>query len=106
MATAPARGLEVSLRYILEHLLLPRQLGYQSFQPGVFLLQRLQPFGLLHLQASIFLPSPICTSALALDPPSSMRFSLFRWYKIPGRVTRTRCESRETRPLPPRPSEI
>ena len=35
MATAPARGLEVSLRYILEHLLLQRQLGYQSFQPGV-----------------------------------------------------------------------
>ena len=27
--------------------------------------------------------APVCTSALASDPPSSMRFSLFRWYKNP-----------------------
>ena len=54
---AAARSLEVSLRYILQHLPLQRQLRHQALQPGVLFLQGLQSFGLLHLQTSLLVLS-------------------------------------------------
>jgi hypothetical protein len=51
-----AQGLEVSLRYILQNLLLQRQLCHQPLQLGVFLVQFSQPLRLSELQTAIFLP--------------------------------------------------
>ena len=48
---AAAQGLEVSLRDVLQYLLLQRQLRHQSLQFRVLSLQLLQPFRLIQLQA-------------------------------------------------------
>jgi len=48
-------GLEVSLRNILEYLLVQRQLRHQPFQLAVLLLQLFQSLRLVHLQTAVFL---------------------------------------------------
>ncbi len=48
-STSVARGLEVSLRYILENLPLQRQLRHQTLEFRVLLLQLFQSFGLIKL---------------------------------------------------------
>ena len=53
--TDVAPGLEVSLRNILEDLLVQRQLRHQPFQLAVLLLQLFQSLGLVHLQTAVFL---------------------------------------------------
>jgi hypothetical protein len=50
---AVARGLEVSLRDVLQHQLLETQVRYQALQLRVLLLQLFQPPGLVHLQPAI-----------------------------------------------------
>src|SRR5271156_456113 len=53
--TDVAPGLEVSLRNILQDLLVQRQLRHQSLQLAVLFLQFLQPLRLVHLQPAVFL---------------------------------------------------
>jgi len=53
--TDVAPGLEVSLRNILEDLLVQRQLRHQPFQLAVLLLQLFQSLRLVHLQTAVFL---------------------------------------------------
>jgi hypothetical protein len=62
-----APGSEVSLGEILEHRLL--QLGFcqKLFQPGVLLLQRSQPLGLLRLHPAVLLPPAVIRRLSHLD---------------------------------------
>src|ERR1039457_1184562 len=53
------QGLEVSLRHVLQDLLLQRQFGHQSPQTTVLLLQLLHPPCLLQLQSAVFLAPAI-----------------------------------------------
>ena len=50
-----APGLEVSPGDVLKDLLVQAEFSYQPLQLAVFLLQFLQPFRLVHLQAAVFL---------------------------------------------------
>src|ERR1039457_2679185 len=53
------QGLEVSLRHVLQDLLLQRQFGHQSPQTTVLLLQLLHPPCLFQLQSAVFLAPAI-----------------------------------------------
>ena len=53
LGTAP--GLEVSPGNVLEDLLIQAEFAHQPLQLAVFLLQFLQPLGLVHLQAAVLL---------------------------------------------------
>src|ERR1022692_1516584 len=53
------QGLEVSLRHVLQDLLLQRQFGHQSPQTTVLLLQLLHPSCLFQLQSAVFLAPAI-----------------------------------------------
>src|ERR1022692_3898132 len=57
--TDVAPGLEVSLRNILQDLLVQRQLRDQPFQLAVLLLQFFQSLRLVHLQTAVFLPPAV-----------------------------------------------
>ena len=54
-----APGLEVSPRKVLKNLLVQAELGYQPLQLHIFLLQFLQPLGLIHLQPAVLLASAV-----------------------------------------------
>lgn len=54
-----ARGLQVSLRNVLQDLLFERKIGHQLLQPAVLLLQLLQLPGLLDVQTTVFLSLPV-----------------------------------------------
>src|SRR5690606_10117156 len=53
------RGSEVSLGGLRQDLLVQREIGNRLAQPHVLTLQLLQPLGLVHLQAAIFLAPAI-----------------------------------------------
>src|ERR1019366_4280292 len=53
------QGLEVSLRHLLQNLLLQRQIRHQPPQASVFLLQLLHPACLFQLQTAVFLAPAI-----------------------------------------------
>ena len=73
-----ARGLQVSLRNILQDLLFERKIGHQLLEPTVLKLQLLELAGLLDVQTTVFPPVPVvallgqtrilagCGNALAL----------------------------------------
>ena len=56
---AVARGLEVSLRDVLQHKLLKAQVRYDALQLRILLLKLLQPPRLVDLQPAILLAPPV-----------------------------------------------
>lgn len=56
---AAARGLEVSLRNVLQNKLLKAQVRYDALQLGVLLLELLQSPSLVYLQSAILLAPPV-----------------------------------------------
>ena len=53
------QGLEVSLRHLLQDLLLQRQIVHQSPQTTVFFLQLFQPSSLFQLQSAVLFPPAV-----------------------------------------------
>ena len=66
-----ARGLQVSRRNILEHLLLERQIGDKTLETDVFPLEILHPLRLIKLKPAVFLSPAIVT--LLRNPGFSAR---------------------------------
>jgi hypothetical protein len=84
-----AQGLQVSPRYIVQHLFLKRQVSDKLLQPTVLGLKLLQPFGLVNTKPTILIAPTIvallCRSSFLTS--QSNRFAIGLQYPQSGEAS-------------------